>query len=252
MNDRAIASAAPFVVALFVVALLASCDAGRHRGNSDNQHEAAAVSRGVDLMPLEAGTILLYEGHEDGVPLLEEVEIMDSVAWPAGPGAPQGGHADRAQTDDARSGHDCTPVVERRFVGGQLVEVTTEWFAAANDGSIWQFGEESWERHGSGFALASDSWRAYQDQALPIEYLPALLRAGDEFEQILPHGTERLLMASSAAVAETPAGRFEGCAELHENPGTKDLDIVLYRPGVGIVQLTGTRSRKVLVRRSRR
>lgn len=53
-------------------------------------------------------------------------------------------------------------------------------------------------------------------------------------------------LVSTDAVADTPAGRFEGCVEVREVGGKLDLEIrTIYCPGVGPVSVTSTMRSKV-------
>lgn len=226
---------AQHLIVMVTVAVFAGCGSRAHPA-ADHERESIRILAPGPLLPLEPGTVWIYEGDSDGLPLVEEIAVLDPVAF---------GGID--------SDRQCLPVVERRYLDGQLVEVSIEWLMHAADGSVWQLGEASLLLDANGdFRPSGDDWRAGEAGAEPVLVLPANPEVGAVIEQRLPHGTETYRIVRDDAVVETPAGTFGDCTEVHEGSGGEDQDIVLYAPGVGVVAAQAANGRKVLVRIRRR
>lgn len=168
------------------------------------------------FFPLEPGTVLVYQGELDGLPRTEILEVGDQVRQ-------LGGVA-------------CRPVTERAYLGGELVERSTEWLALDLQGNLWRFGEEAEELTDDGWVRSPDSWLAGEGDIRPWVALPATLAPGDVFAGSRPHGVDRYSVRAVGDSVVVPAGAFTGCLTLVENPDDPDdADIILYAPGVGRV-----------------
>ena len=215
----------PNRTAIAVALLLAACGS---RLDSGVAAAAPEVNRpGIDnpFQPLVPGTVWHYVGMLDGEPLLEIVEALEPERFAGMP--------------------ECVPLEQRRFVAGDLFELTTEWFAADAVGDLWSFGEESWQVEEGVFVRSADSWRA-GDGVAPVRVLPARPAAGQLHELVLPHGREwRAVVALDVAV-DTPYAAFADCLEIHENPDDPDEDILLYAPGTGLAAQRAANGYKLL------
>lgn len=201
---------------------------------SDGRRSAASVGSPLPIdpfdgnpwMPLIPDTYLVYLGEEDGLPLREEIQVLAPVRW----------------SESQR----CVPVQERRFLDGVLTEMSTEWFATDAAANVWKFGEEAWHDLASKPRLADDNWLADEEGKGAVMVMPAAPRAGAAWQVLLPHAEELLLIAATDGRVATPAGDFDDCVEVHENPDDPDHDIILYAPGTGVVEARAANGFKVL------
>jgi hypothetical protein len=213
----------PLSVPIPTLALLVLLSAGCGTGDGDlglsPTTNPAFYARGVShgYFPLVPGTLWVYEGDDEGLPLREEVRIL-------------------AQ-ERVISGVPCVGVEERAWVDGELKEVTTEWYAEDRRGNVWKFGEESFEADDlGGLVPTADSWLAGQPGTWPWLALSADPQPGDVIAGYTPVGQDDLYVQSVSETAVVPAGTFLGCLQILENPDEPDdTDIILYAPGVGRV-----------------
>jgi len=219
----------PLAVAVIACSLLPACGGGGGATPPAVVDPSRFVAN-VDhsFFPVVPGRLWVYEGEDEGRPLIEEVRSLH----------------------DHRSilGVACTALEERTYVDGVLVDVSTEWFAQDDQGNVWKFGEESFESDGSELVPADDSWIARPLGPRPWMAFPAHPREGEVFVGYRPGGSDTHRIASLAATAVVPAGTFENCIEIIENPDDPDdSDILLYAPGVGRVSETNTSGYAALV-----
>ena len=204
-------------------------------------------------------------GGSSGAPETEPVPLqfvdeVDHAYFPLTPGAAwtlEGDEDGERRRDEVRVGEErrrilgveCTPLVQDVTVDGVLVETTTEWFAQDRGGNVWKFGEESLELDDDGlFVPTDDSWIAGTDGARPWQAFAASPRVGDVYEGYQPGGVDRFRVESVTETVTVPAGTFEGCLRLLENPDDpEDADVLLYAPGVGRVSETSSSGRIDLV-----
>lgn len=180
------------------------------------------ASVGHPFMPLTPGTLLVYEGFDEGLPRRDEVRVQ--------------------REPETILGVACTAVVQQVIIDGEPAESTTEWFAQDRAGNVWKFGEESQEFDGgAGAATTPDSWRAGASGALPWMVLSAQPRAGDVYDGTWPGGEEVVSVVATDAVAAVPFGSFAGClVALETNPDdVEDADRIIYAPGVGSISEQG-------------
>jgi hypothetical protein len=212
----------PVVLLLAVLATvsLGGCGGG---GVSPDALAAQAFVRGVThpYFPIARGWTWHYVGEEDGLARYEEVRTLEQPRW--------------------IRGVECTAIEELTYVDGSLTSITTEWFAQDGAGNVWRFGEESFEREGDALVRTSDSWLAGQGGFAAWLAFPAQPRVGARYSGLQPDGLEVLEVRALDAVADVPAGLFQGCVEISANPDDiEDEDIILYAEGVGRVAETST------------
>ena len=210
---------------LVLVLPLAGC------GGSDGS--AAALPSFVSSVdhpyfPLEHGTLRTYEGEHEGLRLQEVVRTLDETR--------------------VILGVRCTAVAEEVSVEGALHEVTTEWYAQDVEGSVWKFGEESLELEDGQLVGSEDSWIAGVDGGVQWKAFPADASVGDRFLGYTPGGQDTFEVVSLSATAAVPAGLFQNCLQIIENPeDVEDTDIILYARGVGRVSEQSSNGKIVLV-----
>lgn len=211
----------------FAVAICsAGCGAGL--GSDPSAVRAAPAPPEVGYFPLEPGTEWTYAGEEDGLPLLEEIRILDEPRVVLGQACAQ-----RHQTV---------------WVAHELRELTTEYFARDAAGNVWKFGEEGFEVVEGELQRSESSWLAGEDGAEPWIAFPARPYVGMTFFGHSPGGVEAFEVRSVTATVVLPDGSYESCIEIAENPqDPDDVDIILYAPKIGAVLQKSNQSHSVLV-----
>lgn len=197
---------------------LAACGGGATAQPDATQINPALYVLGVDhnYFPLTPGWVWTYEGIDDGSERLEIVRTLE--------------------TPEVVAGVPCVAVYQEVFLDGLLAEVTTEWYAEDQAGNVWKFGERSLEEEDGAMVLTPDSWRAGVRGAFPWMQFPANPLPGQVITGYQPIGEEDLHVVSINAIADTPAGQFQNCLQIIENPDDpEDTDIILYGPGAGRV-----------------
>lgn len=173
----------------------------------------------LSYFPLPTGTTWIFEGEELGRPRREEVRVLAATR--------------------VLAGIECTGVEQTVSDGGDVTEVTTEWFAEDRSGSVWKLGEESVEFDGVGFVPTPDSWVVGQPGTWPFLAFPASPLVGSHWIGYVNGGFDTFVANSTTAAVVVPAGPFSGCLEVDENPDDpEDHDIILYAHGVGRVSET--------------
>jgi hypothetical protein len=143
----------------------------------------------------------------------------------------------------------CRILQETNFEGGALVEDTRNYFAEADDGSVYYFGETVDEYEDGVIVGHEGSWLVggpglgdppgtlvVTDPAL---FMPANPEVGDEFmPENVPGGPQEVdTILRTGLKVRTPAGTFEDCIEVLEtNPVEGDTEHKWYAPGVGVLK----------------
>lgn len=177
---------------------------------------------GIDneFFPLIPGTVMFYEGVNEGVPVSNIFTV----------------------THDTKVilGVTTTVVHDRAFEDGVLVEETFDWFAQDEDGNVWYFGEDSRVLDEAGNIISTEgSWEAGVDGAEAGIIMLAKPRIGDRYHQefapdIAEDQAKIIGLDRSACVAY---GCFDDLLVTKEftrlNPGV--VDHKLYAEGIGLV-----------------
>ena len=142
----------------------------------------------------------------------------------------------------------CRVLREIAFEDGQLVEISDNYFAQANDGTVYYFGEivDNYEdgvvanNDGSwlvGPRLPSDPPTTANDTN-PTVFMPANPEVGDVFkpEDLIPVVDETAEVVRVGVKVKVPAGVYEDTIAIEETsslePGTTTK---WYAPGIGVV-----------------
>jgi hypothetical protein len=171
--------------------------------------------------PLVPGTVMVYEGTRDGVPLRIEVTV----------------------TDETKDIMGVRTSVVRDIVTGALEERTSDWYAQDASGNVWYFGEDTKEYTNGVVSSTAGSWEAGVDGALPGIIMQASPAQGDAYRQeYRPTVAEDVaLIKRVGASAEVPAGRYSDVLVTNDRDLldlNKDED-KYFAPGVGLVKLGG-------------
>lgn len=140
----------------------------------------------------------------------------------------------------------CRLLQETEFEDGELVEISYNWFAEADDGSVYYFGEvvDNYEdgvivdNEGSwlvGGPVGDDPPETFA-VAVPALFMPANPEAGDTYKpEDVPGGpNETDTVKRVIAKVKVPGGAFPACLEVGEvSDGSAETK--WYAPGVGVV-----------------
>ena len=201
--------------------------------------EAARVAVSMDsefghrYFPMTPGMGWIYEGTSDGVPVREDIRILDNtvIIW----------------------GTICSVLMEQVYLDKALVEVTYELYGLDVVGNVWRFGEDSYEMEAGQLVRTADSWVAGIGEATPWVAFAADMQAGDAYSGYSPEGLDQFEVVSTTTTATVPAGTFENCLELVENRhDPDDMDTILFAPGVGRISEISADGRIDLVSTTRR
>jgi len=156
---------------------------------------------------------------------------------------------------------ECRILREVAFEDGELVEIADNYFAQADDGTMYYFGEVV-ENYEGGVVVDNDgSWLvggptlpsdpAGAGNALnPAVFMPANPEVGDVFkpEDLFPLVDETAEVVGVDVKVKVPAGRYEGAIKIEETsqlePGTTTK---WYAPGVGVVMEKAKREHLKLI-----
>jgi len=166
-------------------------------------------------LPLPVGHRIVLEGGG----LLVRITVLDEVKDVAG-----------VQT---------RVVEEHEEVDGRVVEVSRNFFAQAEDGTVCYFGEDV-DIYDAGGQITSHAgaWRADGDRYLPGIFMPASPEIGQAFQQEVAPGVaeDQSKVVALGEVTEVPAGTFEDTVTmLDRNPLDGSEDTKVYAWGIGLI-----------------
>jgi hypothetical protein len=149
--------------------------------------------------------------------------VIDNPYWPMRPGsrwayreADGEGGVQRVVVTVTEETKRIANGIEARVVhdvvsqGGELVEVTDDWYAQDSDGNIWYLGERTAEYENGKVVSRAGSWEAGVDGAQPGVIMPAEPRPGLAYRQEYYAGEaeDRAKVLSVDEQAEVPFGHF--------------------------------------------
>jgi hypothetical protein len=217
MRTRAIATLAT-VGGLLTIGWAFSAGAGAGPGIDPDRFTAPASN---PYFPLEPGTVSRYRGEEDGERFRERVVVTDRTREIAGVIT--------------------TVVIDVLRVDGALAERTEDWYATADDGAVWYFGEDTAEYDGTGSVISTEgSWQAGVDGAEAGIIMPADPRPTAAYRQeFYPgHAEDQAWVVQRNAAVTVPFGHLRDVLRTLEwsrlEPGV--LGVKFYAPGLGIVR----------------
>jgi hypothetical protein len=188
------------------------------------------------FFPFEVGGVKVYGGRESG----DRITVVDLYL---------------AATRDFSFGGGtvtCRGLQETEFEDGELVEISTNWFAQSDDGTIWYFGETVDDYEDGEVVDHGGSWLVggpgpgdpveTMTVAAPGLFLPGNPEIGDEFRpEDLPDGSIEVgTIHRLDKKVRVPAGKFTGCLVVKENHlPDGDVETKWYAPGVGLLEEKG-------------
>ena len=146
-----------------------------------------------EFFPLAAGTELILEGEDDGETIRVEITVSDPI------------------DTEVVNGVETLVMVETEYEDGELVEISYNFMAQADDGTVCYFGEDV-DIYEGGVVVSNDgAWRAGVDGALPGILMPADPQVGDAFFQESAPGVAEDMSSVVAfgQVINVVAGEFD-------------------------------------------
>jgi len=150
---------------------------------------------------------------------------------------------------------------ESAFEDGSLVEISRNYFAQADDGTVYYFGEvvDIYENgavvdhEGSwlvGGATAAGDPPDVGNASAPTVFMPATPEVGDTYkpEDLLPIVDETDEVVAAGVRVTVPAGRYDGAIRVVETTVLdSDRETKWYVPGVGVVKAKAKGESLVLI-----
>jgi hypothetical protein len=171
-------------------------------------------------LPFAVGNRWVYRETEDGEPDQRVVVVV----------------TDRTKT--IANGIEAVVVRDTVTQGGELVELTDDWFAQDSEGNVWYLGEDT-VSYENGKPDRSGSFEAGVNGADAGVIMPAHPEAGMTYreEYYKGHAEDRSKVLSLDEQAESPFGHFTGALLTKDyTPVEPDvLEYKLYAKGVGPV-----------------
>ena len=151
------------------------------------------------FFPLPVGHRVVLEGEEGGGHLLVRITSLDET--------------------ETVAGVETRVVEEYEAKRGQVVEISRNFFAQAEDGTVCYFGEDVDIYDGAGNITShSGAWRAGVDGNRPGIFMPPSLEVGLAFQQEIAPGIaeDQAKVIALGEATEVPAGTFEETATLRD------------------------------------
>ena len=144
----------------------------------------------------------------------------------------------------------CRVLREINFEGDELVESTDNYFAQADDGTVYYFGEvvDNYvdgviDNHGGSWLVggptSSDPAEA-GNAPDPAVFMPADPQVGDVFkpEDLFPIVDETAEVVAADVDVLVPAGKYDGAIAIQESSRlASGTELKWYAPGVGVVKV---------------
>jgi hypothetical protein len=160
----------------------------------------------------------LLLGNVDGLPLRVEVTLLPNtktITW-------NGRRVETLQSQYVA------------FLGGRIHEVALDWYAQADDGSVWYFGEDVFNYEDGVVADTDGTWLAGRDGPAAM-IMPAYPQVGDVYrpENIPGLVFEEVIVKSTGVTVDGPRGAVGGAIvveELHMDGAREEKT---FAPGYG-------------------
>lgn len=143
---------------------------------------------------------------------------------------------------------------DREFVNGKLEEVTLDYFAQADDDTVYYFGEDV-NMYRNGKVVGHEgAWMTGEHNAKPGVLLPGKPKLGDKFQsEAVPGIAEESDEVVAVDVSiKAPAGLFKHCVKVKEVVPGEAPEYKYYAPGVGVVREEPKGGRLDLISHERR
>jgi hypothetical protein len=130
-------------------------------------------------------------------------------------------------------------VEEYEAVNGRVVEISRNYFAQNEDGTVCYFGEDVdiFDEDGN-VTSHSGAWRADGDRFLPGIFMPGSPQVGQAFQQEIAPGVaeDQSKIVALGERTQVPAGTFEDTISmLDRDPLGGGEDVKVYARGIGLI-----------------
>lgn len=183
--------------------------------------DASTFTLDIDnpFFPLPVGHRVVLEGVEFGGHLLVRITALDEVETVAG-----------VQT---------RVVEEYEAKAGRVVEISRNFFAQAQDGTVCYFGEDVdiFDENGT-VTSHSGAWRAGENGNRPGIFMPPSLEVGQAFQQEFAPGIaeDQAKVTALGESVRVPAGTFDDTATLLDgSPLDGSQGTKVYARGIGLI-----------------
>jgi hypothetical protein len=170
------------------------------------------------LFPVSLQESVLMLGHVEGKPFRTEVTLLPEtriIDW----------EGQRVETLVSQY---------NAFLGGRIEEVAYDYYAQADDGSVWYFGEDVFDFRDGAVVVTEGTWLAGRDGPAAM-IMPADPQVGDVYRTENAPGFvfEEVTVRSTDETLDGPLGRIQGgmlADELHSDGKTEQK---VFAPGYG-------------------
>jgi hypothetical protein len=133
---------------------------------------------------------------------------------------------------------DALVMEDREFKNGALEEVTLDYFAQDDEGTVYYLGEDVDEYDNGKVKGHSGAWLFGKDTQHAGVIIPAHPKVGDKFKsedvnQEIHEADEVVAVGETVSV---PAGTYENCVKVKEVLADGEIEFKFYAPGVGVVR----------------
>jgi len=127
---------------------------------------------------------------------------------------------------------------DREIKNGALEEVTLDYFAQDDEGTVYYLGEDVDEYENGKVKGHSGAWLLGKDTKNPGVIIPAHPKVGDKFksEDVNKEIHEDDEVVSVGETVSVPAGTYENCVKVKEVLADGKTEFKFYAPGVGVVR----------------
>lgn len=218
-------------LAIFFIFSLSGCNSGGGGGDDESCPEPTLdisvcdpdtvnFSTTIDneFFPLTVDTELVLEGEDDGETVRVEITVPGDTEMVAGV--------------------ETLVMIETEYEDGELVEISYNFIAQAEDGTVCYFGEDVDDYEDGVIVSNEGAWRAGENGNLPGILMPAVPQVGDAFFQEFAPGVAED-MSSVIAFGEAidvPAGMFDDTLTAEDCNPMEDAesDEKVYVRGIGL------------------
>jgi hypothetical protein len=183
------------------------------------------------FFPLPAGQQWVYTGKEQGQSLGLRITVLDATeSFYRGRKTVTTRVVEEVEWEDTNGDG---------VIGADepLIEVSFNYFAQSQDGTVCYFGEDVEIYEGGVVVSTEGSWRADAGNNAPGIFMPAEPEVGMSFEQeIAPGVAEDQATIVGTGTVKVPAGTFAGAIKVRDfNPLDGSKGFKFYAPGVGLI-----------------
>jgi hypothetical protein len=171
------------------------------------------------LHPTAVTSQVIYGGQVDGMPFRTEFTRLAGrkvIAW-------------EGQRIEA------VTMQYLAFSDGRIKEVALDWFAQADDGSVWYLGEDVFNYADGMVADTEGTWQAGTKQAPPAMIMPAAPKTGDVYRPENAPGVvfEEVTVTATGRTVAGPSGPVAGAIVVNELHADGSREDKTFAPGYG-------------------